>query len=152
MKMLLKSALLAVFALMLNTAAVGAEKVGADDAVALVKKAVSFLRANGKEKMLAEVNNPNGTLRDRELYIAINDGNGLTLAHGANARLVGKNVLDMKDTNGKFFIRSFIEIANAKGKGWVDYTWPNPVTKNMEAKSTYVEKVDDLYISCGFYK
>lgn len=152
MKTLLKSALLAVFALMLNTAAVGAEKVGADDAVALVKKTVSYLRANGKEKMLAEVNNPNGTLRDRELYIAINDGAGLTVAHGANARLVGKNVLDMKDTNGKFFIRSFIEIANAKGKGWVDYTWPNPVTKNMEAKSTYVEKVDDLYISCGFYK
>lgn len=97
---------------------VGAGKAGAGDAVVLVKKAVRYLRAHGKEKMLAEVNNPNGSLRDRELY----------------------------------FIHSFIEVANAKGKGRVDYTWPPPVTKNLENKSTYVEKVDDLYVSCGIYK
>lgn len=47
---------------------------------------------------------------------------------------------------------SFIDVANSKGKGWVDYKWPNPTTKAVEAKSTYIEKTDDLVIGCGIYK
>jgi signal transduction histidine kinase len=58
----------------------------------------------------------------------------------------------MKDQDDKPFIKSFIELANTKGSGWVDYKWVHPVTKAMAMKSTYIEKVDDIVIGCGIYK
>ncbi len=46
----------------------------------------------------------------------------------------------------------FHHVGNSKGSGWIDYKWPNPVTKAVEQKSTYVEKVDDVVVGCGIYK
>jgi signal transduction histidine kinase len=78
--------------------------------------------------------------------------NGNNLAHGNNPKMVGKNLLEMKDHEGKFIIKSFIDTASSKGKGWVDYKWPNPVTKAVEQKSSYIEKVDNLIVGAGIYK
>jgi cytochrome c len=124
----------------------------ADEAMALAKKAVKYYKANGREKALAEFSKPNGEFVDRDLYITATGTDGVTVAHGANAKLVGKNLMELKDVDGKAFIKSFVEVANTKGSGWVDYKWPNPVTKVIEQKSTYVEKVDNLVITCGIYK
>ena len=66
--------------------------------------------------------------------------------------MVGKDLLDMRDIDGKYLIKSLIEVANTKGKGWVDYKWPNPVTNAIEAKSSYVKKYEDMLIGCGIYK
>lgn len=62
----------------------------APEAVAMVQKVVAFMRANGKEKTIAEVNNINGPFRDRDLYVTINDLTAKTLAHGANVKMQGK--------------------------------------------------------------
>jgi cytochrome c len=123
-----------------------------DEAVALVKKAVSYIKQNGKEKALAEFNRPQGQFVDRELYIAALDLNGMMLAHGANARLVGKSLLDIKDVNGKAFVRTEIEVAKTKGSGWVDFEWVNPVNQKMEPRSAYLERVDDYFVLSGVYK
>jgi signal transduction histidine kinase len=59
----------------------------------------------------------------------------------------------MRDGDGVFFVKKISEVAASKaGKGWVDYKWPNPITKELEQKSTYVERVDDVYFACGIYK
>ena len=58
----------------------------------------------------------------------------------------------MKDVDDKHFIKAFLDVAATKGSGWVDYKWPNPVSKASEKKSTYVEKAGDLVIICGIYK
>jgi len=76
----------------------------------------------------------------------------VTIAHGGNAKLVGKDMLGLKDADGKFFIKAFIETAKSKGNGWVDYKWVNPQTNKIENKSTYVQKVDDYFLGCGIYK
>lgn len=128
------------------------DKGTADEATALTKKAIAYIKANGKDKAYAEFSNPNGQFKDRDLYVFVVDFNGKTLAHGGNAKLIDKNVIDLKDADGKPFIKSFIELAQTKGKGWVDYKWVNPVTKAIEAKSSYVERVDDALIACGIYK
>ena len=133
-------------------ASAAGEKGTADEATAMARKAVAYLKANGKEKAFAEFSNPNGQFKDRDMYIFVVDFNGKTLAHGANAKLVDKNMLELKDADGKLFIKEFIDVAMSKGKGWVDYKWPNPVTKAIEAKSSYVEKVDDMLVACGIYK
>lgn len=153
MKKIFSTILLCLYTLTFSHSAVSAsDKGSADEAVALVMKAVAYIKANGKEKAFAEFNNPSGSFKNRDLYIFTMDMNGVMSAHGANPKLIGKNLLGVKDVDDKQFAKSFIEVANSKGKGWVDYKWPNPTTKAIEAKSTYIEKVDDMMVGCGIYK
>jgi cytochrome c len=154
MKKLFKTIVFALFSLAINNAAFAAgERGSAEEAVAMVKKAVAYMKENGKEKAFAEFSNTsNSQFHDRDLYLFVYDFNGTAVTHGNNPKMVGKNLLDMKDNDGKFIIKSFIEVANGKGKGWVDYKWPNPVTKAVESKSSYIEKADGLIIGCGIYK
>lgn len=139
----------AVLALGVNANAT--EKGSADEAVAMAKKAVAYLKANGKEKAFAEFNNPKGQFVDRDLYVMVYDMEGNNKAHGANPKLVGKNLIDIKDADGKFIVKGLIETAKKGGGAWFDYKWPNPA-KVIEAKSTYVEKAEDLLIGVGVYK
>jgi cytochrome c len=122
------------------------------EATALVKKAGEYLKANGKDKAFAEFSNPNGAFKDRDLYIMVYDMNGVNRAHGANPKLIGKDLIELKDADGTFIVKAFVDIGKTKGKGWVDYKWPNPVSKAIEAKSTYIEKHDDVLIGAGIYK
>jgi signal transduction histidine kinase len=132
---------------------VSAWSVGSpDEAKALVDKAIVFMKANGKEKAFAEFTNRKGQFTKGDLYIFVIDLNGMTFAHGGNEKLVGKNVIDLKDSDGKFFIKDVIEGAKAKGAGWSDYRWTNPETKTIEKKSTYFKKEGDLVFGCGIYK
>jgi len=59
---------------------------------------------------------------------------------------------DLKDADGKLFIREVLRIAQERGKGWVDYQWRNPVSKQVEPKSTYFERAEDLIVLCGIYR
>ena len=69
-----------------------------DDAKALVDKTLAFIKANGLEKAVAEINgNPKGQLSKGELYVVIQDFSGLILAHGGNPKLAGQNHWDVKD-------------------------------------------------------
>lgn len=129
------------------------ERGTADEAIALVKKGIAYIKANGTEAGYAAISEPKGQFYDRDLYLFTFDATGKALAHGANPKLIGKNMLEIKDQDGKYFIKEFYEVANKKGKGWIDYKWPHPVTKVIEQKSTYVEKLDDgTIIGCGIYK
>ncbi len=123
-----------------------------EQAKAMVEEAVAFYNAKGNDAALAEFSNPNGKFVKGDLYIFAIDLNGMTLAHGANQKLVGKSLLEVKDADGKFFMKEMIEVAKTKGKGWVDYKWTNPETKKIEPKTSYVVKVKDLLLGCGAYK
>ena len=145
---------LGLCALVLSASAFPAERASADEAVALVKKSAAFVKANAKDKAFEEFNNPKGQFVDRNLYIFVYDLNGISLAigNGNSKKMVGKNLLDMRDANGTYLIKKLIEVANSKGKGWVDYKWPNPLNNTIESKSSYVEKLDDVLIGAGIYK
>lgn len=123
-----------------------------DEAVALVKKAVAALKANGKDKTLAQVSEKGGPFADRDLYISVYDSTGKVLAHGANARLIGKDVSELKDADGKEFVKDILGKAKAGGKGTSEYKWPNSVTNKIELKTVYFEKSDDLIFSSGYVK
>jgi signal transduction histidine kinase len=90
-----------------------------------------------------------GGFRDRDLYVALYDRTGKCLAHGATPGLVGKNLMDLKDVDGKPFARIAF---TSNEPTWVDYKWPNPTTKQVEQKSTYVVPVDDFVVTVGAYK
>lgn len=129
-----------------------AERGTADEAVALVRKAIAYIKANGREKAFAEFSDPSGQFKDRDLYIMVYDMSGNNKAHGANPKLIGKNLSAIKDADGHFIVKSFIDVARARGHGWVDYKWPNPVSNAVEPKSTYVERYEDILLGCGIYK
>jgi cytochrome c len=148
MQKIMKTMLLGLFAVMLSSVSFAADKGTADEAVANVKKAVAYLKANGREKAFAEFNNPAGKFSSRDLYIFVFDKQGVALAHGANKKLIGKNMMEIQDADGKFFVKKFY----TADKTWVDYKWQQPTTKMIDQKSTYIEKVDDLLIGCGIYK
>jgi cytochrome c len=125
----------------------------ADEAKALVDKAAHLIASEGSEKAYATFDDPAGGFVDRDLYVFVLNMQGTILAHGANKGLIGKSVIDLKDPDGKAFVQAEISTAqnNANG-GWVDYRWPNPVTKKVEAKSSFVMKVGDVFIGVGIYK
>jgi cytochrome c len=131
--------------------ALSARAESPDQAVRLVKNAAAYYRANGLEKALDELSNPKGQFREGEVYVFAYDLTGSMLAHPNNS-LIGHNLSDVPDPDGKFFRREFITVGMTKGSGWVDYKYQNPKTKVMEMKSTYVEKADDIIICCGIYK
>jgi len=143
---------IAALAIAAFAVSVSAHANDAAEATAMVKRAVAFIKENGRDKALAEFNNPAGSFKKGDLYIFVTNVKGTMLANGANAKLIGKELIDLKDSDGKFFVKEYIEVANTKGAGWSDYKWVNPTTKAIEAKSTYVEKVDDLVVGCGIYK
>lgn len=134
------------------TAAFAGERGTADDAKALVKKGVGYLQKNGKDKLIQDVNGKNPQVLDRDLYLSVWDLKANVLAHGANARLVGKDIIDLKDADGKPFMQEIVKKAETAGSGWVDYKWTDPITKEIQPKSAYFEKVNDVIVSSGYYK
>ncbi len=118
----------------------------------MTKKAVAYIKANGPEKAAQEFTRGT-TFKDRDLYIAYTDLSGTVLGHGGNPKLVGKNLVGLKDPDGKPFFQMLVDLAKGKGKGWSeDYKFLNPVTKKIENKAMYVERIGDHWVGVGVYK
>jgi cytochrome c len=147
---------LAIGALLSTTATTAADGfVPATDkeAMAMVKKGVAFLKANGKDKAFAAINDRNNKdFHDRDLYLAAHTLDGVCVAHGTNEKMVGKNFISMTDMDGKEYIKERVEFAKAKGTFWTDYKFNNPVSKKIEPKTAYCERVDDVVVCGGVYK
>lgn len=112
-----------------------ADQGNAAEAEAMVKKAVAFLKANGNDKAYEEITNGK-QFKDRDLYIFAYDFTGKSLAHGANPKLVGKDLSGLKDPDGKLIIPPLVEIAKTKGKGWSEsFKFRNPLTEKWNPRS-----------------
>lgn len=122
------------------------------EATSMVKKGVAFIKTNGKDKGYAEISNKAGSFVDRDLYLVVYGLDGVVRAHGANEKMIGKNLIELKDIDGKAFVKERVELAQAKGTFWQDYKFTNPVSKKIEPKSMYCEKLDDAVVCGGVYK
>jgi hypothetical protein len=131
-------------------------KVTTMEAKHLVKKAIEFLEKVGPRAALAEFSNPKGRFTDMDSYITVYDLNGTLKAIPIQTRLakesLGTSVLDLKDSNGKYYIKDLIEMAKAKGKCWMEYIFFNPASRRDEPKIAYAERIGDLIVSSGAYK
>ena len=122
------------------------------EATAMVKKGVAFIKANGKDKAYAEISSKSSQFKDRDLYLTVYGMDGTVRDHGANEKMIGKNLIDLKDVDGKAFVKERIDLAASKGTFWQDYKFTNPVSKKIEPKSMYCEKLDDAVVCGGIYK
>ncbi|MGI9215784.1 MAG: cache domain-containing protein [Hydrogenophaga sp.] len=123
-----------------------------EDATAMVKKGVAFIKANGKDKGYAEISNKAGQFKKDDLYLVVYGLDGTVHAHGANEKMIGKNLIDLKDIDGKPFVRERVEMAKTKASFWQDYKFTNPETKKIEPKAMYCEKLDETVVCGGVYK
>ena len=141
-------------ALCMVLAAAGAQagNATADEATAMVKKGVAYIKAQGTEKGYAEISNKQGQFIDRDLYLVVYGLDGTVLAHGANDKMVGKNLIDLKDIDGKAFVKERVELAQTKNSFWQDYKFTDPVTRKIEPKTTYCERLDASVVCGGIYK
>ncbi|MFZ6719908.1 cache domain-containing protein [Undibacterium sp. Ji49W] len=122
------------------------------DAVDMVEKGLTYIKKNGAEALIKEINNKNPEFIKGEIYLYMRAMDGTTIAHPVNPKLVGKNLIVLPDADGKMFRKEIVEGAKTKGKGWVDYRFNNPVTKELEHKSTYYVRSGDVILEAGIYK
>ena len=149
---MLRTMIAAVLCLCVIAPAPAAEFGTRDEAVAMVKRVQERFKEQGAEATFKAVTAKDKDFNDRDLYPFIYDMRGVNVAHGANAALVGKNLIDLKDQDGKFLIREIVAVAQGTGSGWVNFKWPNPQSKKIEDKASYVEKLGDYAVGVGVYR
>lgn len=123
-----------------------------DEVVAVVKKAVDFYKANGRDKALAELNNKDGQFAKGEDYVDVHDTSGVCVAHPVSPGIVGLNRMDQADPGGKQFIKEIVEAAKTKPNGWITYQRKNPVSGKIEKKLAYWQVQDGLIFKAGTYE
>jgi cytochrome c len=136
----------------LTAAAFAGEHGTKPEATAMVKKAAAYITANGAAKAYAEITAQDPKFHERDLYVIVYDGAGKCLAHGNNAKLAGKDLLDAQDADGVYYIKDRVALMKTKSSFWQDYKFTNPLTKKIEPKSTYCEKLNDTAVCVGIYK
>lgn len=139
-----------VAALSFNAVA-SAERGTELEAQAMVKKAVAFYEKSGPEKALAEFQKKPGAFVDRDLYVTVYNLQGDCLSH-INPKMVGKNMMDLRDADGIYLIKERVEAARKRDSGWQEYQFFNPVSKKVEPKRMYWEKHDGILFAAGVYK
>jgi len=122
------------------------------EAKAFVQKAIQFYKKTGKAIAMAEFTNPKGPFVQGDMYVFVLNLKGTLLAHGVNEKYIGQDFIDVKDSDGRSFVKEIVDVANAKGQGIAGYKWYNPKTKEDLQKEVYFEKVDDVIICSGIYK
>jgi cytochrome c len=153
MKMLKRAAqALLIAGLILPVVAIAAERATKPEAQAMVKKAVAYIKANGTEKAYKEFTSKNAEFIDRDLYVVVYDLDGNCLAHGANQKMVGQDLSEAQDVDGKFYIKERLELAKKNQTFWQDYKFTNPVTKKVEPKEMYCEVLGKTAVCGGIYK
>jgi cytochrome c len=123
------------------------------DAIAMAERGAALIKAKGKDEMMKRINAKDPDFVQGELYVDLRDvKTGIVLAHPFNPSIVGKDLTDVPDANGKKYRREIIELAAARGKGWVDYMYKNPTNGKIEPKTTYILLVDGVILEAGIYK
>jgi cytochrome c len=155
MNLFRRATILTTFALLLQPGPSSAQEAGtAAEAKAMVLVAVEHAKKVGPEQAFKDFSDvSNKTFHNKDLYVFAFNNEGVQVAHGVNEKLIGKNMNDVKDPSGTFFVRAMRERANSGG-GWVEFEWPHPQTKKVMNKSAFVQKFAnyDGFVGVGVYK
>lgn len=120
----------------------------------MVRDAVGLIETNDTSayRMFRE---PANRFMAKDAYIFVIDTNGIDLVNPGFPSLEGRNLMDVKDTQGKLLIREMFSVIKAGGNGWVDYMWPKPGESVSTQKSSYVSRANTkngwVMVGCGAY-
>jgi signal transduction histidine kinase len=120
----------------------------------LVNRAAGLIEKQGKDAF--------GQLRDRQgpfvfmdTYVFVDSPEGTELVNAGQPSLEGKNLMGVRDINGKAVVRDEIALAMKEGSGWVDLYWYKPGQNTPARKQTFVRTVqsgqDTYIVGAGIY-
>ncbi|MBL8327469.1 MAG: cache domain-containing protein [Rubrivivax sp.] len=123
----------------------------ADEARALVERALEFWAQAGREHALQAFNQPRGSWLDRDLYIFVLDRSGNIMANAMRPDRAGQNANTLDGLRGTHHSEHLWEVVS-NGGGWVRYEIQHPSSGRMTPKESYVMPLDeDCLIGCGCY-
>ncbi|MBL8472013.1 MAG: cache domain-containing protein [Rhodocyclaceae bacterium] len=124
----------------------------AEQAKALLERAVEALRRDGPGRAFTQFNNPHGAYVKDDLYVfVVGVDDGIFYSSPMSPGYVGTNATDLRDAAGKPIIREMVDQAKEKGLGSIDYVWRNPVSNKVENKHTLYQRVDRWLLGVGYY-
>ncbi len=123
------------------------------EAKVMVEDAAKYMQKVDHDKAFLDFKSKDGRFQLKDLYIFVFDMDGNVLSHGAEEALIGKNMIDLKDSAGKYFVKDFIKLMEESNNGWIEYYWRNYETQKVEMKLTYLKKINEnIFIGCGAYQ
>lgn len=134
---------------------VAEENASKEECMTKCKEAAAMVAEKGLTETLTVIQDKNGPFVWKDTYVfCIDIEKKCNIAHPIKPKLIGKNLMHVKDVNGKMFFAEFINVAKAKGDGWVEYMWPKPGAKKPSSKLTYVYKIpgESVFMAAGIYK
>lgn len=88
-------------------------------------------------------------------YVFVFAQDGTDLVNPAFRYLEGQNVMDLKDSEGKYLVREMFEVLSRQDSGWVDYMWPKPGESKSTQKWSFVMKAESgdtwFLVGSGYY-
>ncbi|WP_372657321.1 methyl-accepting chemotaxis protein [Hydrogenophaga sp.] len=123
----------------------------AEEAMELVERALQHREQFGPASFVRDLTDPEKGFYDRDMYVFALDRSGVYCAFGGKPEKVGTRVQDIAGVDGQALHDAIVAQAEVE-PGWVEYDIANPLTGAIQAKMSYVVKVDKFYIGCGVYK
>jgi cytochrome c len=129
------------------------ERGSKDEARTLNDAAVAHVKKVGVEQAARDFATDRARWMPKDLYPFVMDFGGIMRFH-LNEKMVGKNMLEVKDASGKQFGKEMVSVAQGKATGWVDYEWTHPASKKIEDKTAFIQRVPgtDMFVGVGIYR
>jgi signal transduction histidine kinase len=120
----------------------------------MVNGAIKQIETKG-DSAFAMLHDKSGPFLAKDAYIFVLNMDSVELVNPAFPGLEGRNLKDIRDTEGKLLVADMFKVMNENGSGWVDYMWPKPGASVSSTKSTFVKKASykgtDYLVGCGVY-
>jgi uncharacterized protein len=123
-----------------------------DEAIAMVRRVQEKFRKDGPDATFKAINNK--AFVDRDLFPWVYRlSDGTNMANALFPAVRGKQLIDLKDQDGKFITQEWIRIATTPPyHGWSNYRWPNPVTNTVDDNSSWIERMGDYLVGVGIHR
>lgn len=120
-----------------------------------VDGAVDLIEEKGKHAAFSAFNDASSSFFFLDTYIFVKTMEGVELVNPEFRELVGQNIIDLQDENGKYFIRNEIDTLRYEDDCWYSYMWPKPGEDSPSRKVVYVKKAElpaeTLIVGAGYF-
>ncbi|MDP6690952.1 MAG: cache domain-containing protein [Alphaproteobacteria bacterium] len=121
------------------------------EAKALAEKAAAHLAKVGPGKAFNDFMSRGDDYMPFDLYVFVFDQTGQMWVNGRFPGLIGSNIADATDGNGRRFLLDAMRKAANEGSAWVEYQWYNPCTGTAMPKSTHIVRSGQFFVGVGAY-
>jgi hypothetical protein len=111
--------------------------------ISFVEDAAALMEREGK-RAFAEFGKRGSKWLNDEYYIFVYTPDGTNVFHPIEHDLIGKNLVDLRDADGKPVVQLIADVAKKPGNDasdWVFYLWEDNTQLNPLWKSSYIRKV-----------